>query len=134
MFVSNNIIFPYGINKFNIVTNYPKLWFNLKIIYVVTFFISWVFIYSFIFNKFINEKINNFLIFKKINKWEKNKKNKKENMNEKLFNNSINIYTNNKNNNFKLLIGNSDKTNIPVYIPLKGLFQNILITGTIGSR
>ncbi len=127
MFINDAIIFPYGFNKFNIASDYPKLWLNLKIIYTVTFFISSIFIYNFIFNKFINEKINNFLIFKKLNEWKNKKKNIKGNTNEKLFNS-------NKNNDFKLIVGNSDKTNLPVFIPLKGLYQNILITGTIGSR
>ena len=38
----------------------------------------------------------------------------------------------NKNNNLSLLVGLDDKKN-NIYIPEKGLYQNILVTGTIGS-
>jgi hypothetical protein len=37
------------------------------------------------------------------------------------------------NNEMKLLIGNSVNSTLPIYIPESGLYQNILITGTIGS-
>ena len=111
MFISESVIFPYSINKFDIAKNYSNLWFNLKLIYIIIFIISSFFIYNFIFNKFINEKINRFLKLKKPN-----------------------IPSSNKKNNFELFLGNSDNTNLPVSIPLKGLYQNILVTGTIGSR
>ena len=126
VFINDSIIFPYSINKFDIAKLYPKLWFNLKLIYIITFFISSLFIFDFIFNKFINEKINNFKLFKLINNKLVNKFKRNKHKNN-------NIIVNNK-NNFSLYLGNFDKTNEKAFIPLKGLFQNILVTGTIGSR
>ena len=38
-----------------------------------------------------------------------------------------------KNKNFCLYVGNNFKNNTPIYIHEKGLYQNLLITGTIGS-
>ncbi len=107
VFISNNIIFPYSISKFNICKIYPNLWFYLKIIYTITFIISWSFIFNFIFDKFIKHKLN---IKKNI---------KLSTIGTK---------------GFSLLVGNSEDLKAPIYIPLKGLYQNILITGTIGSR
>ena len=37
-------------------------------------------------------------------------------------------------NNFSLLIGKEFSSQKEIYIPEKGLYQNILVTGTIGSR
>ena len=38
------------------------------------------------------------------------------------------------NSNFRLLIGTNSITQEKIFIPEKGLYQNILVTGTIGSR
>ena len=107
VFTSNNIIFPYSINNFNICLKYPKIWFYIKIFYFISFIISSIIISNFIFNKFIKHKLK--------------------------IKNNINLQRN-KDKGFSLLVGNSFNTKNPVFIPIKGLFQNILITGTIGSR
>lgn len=109
IYTSSSIIFPYSINKFDICKSYPALWLNLKIIYIIISLISYCFVFNFIFNKFIKNKI-------------------KPNSN-KYFNSQPEIK-----NNFSLLLGKSSVSGNSVYIPLKGLYQNILVTGTIGSR
>ncbi len=48
-------------------------------------------------------------------------------------NNKIKTHSKNSDDNLNLLIGLDEKTNNLVYIPESGLFQNFLITGTIGS-
>ena len=124
VFINDSIIFPYSINKFDIANNYPNLWFNLKLIYIFIFFISSLFIFNFIFNKFKKIKLFNYFIKSRNKKVKKNKK----------YNYKNNNNFNNKKNEFSLCLGKSDKTNESVFIPLKGLFQNVLVTGTIGSR
>ena len=37
------------------------------------------------------------------------------------------------NNNFSLFVGNNYSDNSPIYLQESGLFQNFLITGTIGT-
>lgn len=106
---ADTLIFPYAVHPFDIVNSFPKLWNYIKIAYCVTLFIS-----SF----FILNSINIFFKFNKVPKT--NKKPKSNNIVEK--------------NNFSLLIGNNANTYEKVFIPEKGLYQNILITGTIGSR
>lgn len=103
IFLSNNIIFPYSIQKFNICEKNPTLWFNIKLFYIIFYILSNI-IFS---NLFFN------LLFKKSKK--------------------INSFPHNNiiNNKLKILIGynNDDK----VYLEENGLYQNILITGTTGS-
>lgn len=108
IFSAKILFFPYAIHPFDIVNDYPNLWLYIKIIYIVTLFIT-IFI------------INN-LIFAKLHfpKKSKPRLNKKQ------------LQTTSK-NQIQLLIGYDEATNLPVYINEYGLYQNILITGTIGS-
>ena len=114
IFFSNNIFIDFALHPFNICEKYPELWKFIKISYLISFSISVViifnFIYAIIFTKnYIDTPIKN-------------------NSNSSLLN-SDNI----SNETLSLLVGkNSCDDN--VYITEKGLYQNILITGTIGSR
>ena len=84
----------------------------------------------------INNKINHQKLF-----YNKNKKHFVVNIFKNIpLNKKINFqefikYYNNKSQapNLNLYIGNNCKLNTPVYLPEKSLFQNILITGTIGT-
>ena len=107
---SKEIIIEYGIKPFDICSENPILWEYIKKIYIFTFIFSNLIINNIIYNKII--KIN-----KKINT-EKINKNNNENKNAEKLN---------------LLIGYDKKTNSNIYIPEKGLYQNFLITGTIGT-
>ena len=113
IFFSNNILIDFALHPFNICEKYPELWKFIKISYLITFSIAVLvlsnFIYAIIFSK------NN--IDKKI----------KNNNNSSLLN-SDNI----SNKDLNLLVG-KDSCDNDVYITEKGLYQNILITGTIGS-
>ena len=104
---AKEIIVDYGITPFDICKENPILWKSIKKIYIFTFVFS---------NLIINNIIFNYLI--KI----KNKKNKKEEKKE-----------NNIKKELNLLIGYNLNKNKKIYIPEKGLYQNFLITGTIGT-
>lgn len=106
IFTANHLIFPYAIHPFDIVSVYPNTWILLKKIYFLTFLFS----YFILFNKIFN------LIFLKIPK--PNKK--------------VPYLENSQaSNELSLLVGFSNNT--PIFINEKGLYQNILITGTIGT-
>ncbi|MBR2705396.1 MAG: type IV secretion system DNA-binding domain-containing protein, partial [Clostridia bacterium] len=116
---------------FDIALKMPRAWLVIKIVFLANYF----FVSIILINKTI-EKIN-------INKIEKtNKKdinndklinNKKIKTNKKIINNNYLLEEkNNKNNIINLLIG-IDNNNNKIFIPEKGLYQNILVTGTIGT-
>ena len=106
LFKAKNIIFPFAITPFDIAKEYPKIWDFIKKTYFIFLFFSYVIIFNYIYN-----------IFQKLHKSNKN---------------VPKIQLQNNNNNLKLLIGKNNNTN--VIIDEFGLYQNILVTGTIGSR
>ena len=110
IFYSNNIFIDFAIHPFNICEKYPDLWNFIKISYVVSFNICILIISHLIYS----------VIFSK-------QKNNKKNNNNNLFNTYSNL-----NSDLNLLVGTDANDNF-VYISKKGLYQNILITGTIGS-
>ncbi len=107
IYLSNNLIFYYAIHPFNICKTYPIFWNNIKILFIIVYIFSSIIISNYIYIKIC----------------------KKENKNS--------IPNNHKkldlsNSNFNLYIG-YDQNNNDIYIPEKSLYQNILITGTIGT-
>lgn len=107
IYLSNNLIFPYAIHPFNICKTYPVLWNNIKILFIIVYIFSSVIISN--------------LIYIKI--YKKNEKSPIINKHIKLDLSA---------SNFNLYIGYDEKKN-DIYIPEKSLYQNILITGTIGT-
>lgn len=107
IYSSNNIIITFAIHPFNICTKYPNGWLLIKKSYII-------------FLLFSNLIISN-IIYSSISK--------NSTFNEK---DSQAYYDVIDKNQLQLKIG-LDSNNIPIYLPLKGLFQNLLITGTIGS-
>ena len=104
IYISNNIIIYFSVHPFNICTEQPLIW---NIIKYTTFF-------SYLIN------INIFFIF--LSK----KFNYTKNINKNI------IYSTSKNSSLFLNIG-FNKNNELISIPEKSLYQNILITGTIGT-
>ena len=109
IFSAQELIFPYAVNKFDIVSKFPTYWFYIKLSYCISLF----------FNLFLAiNSIFKFILIKYIHKSKKT--------------------TNKKNcvefNDFNLLIGTNYTNQEKIYIAEKGLYQNLLITGTIGSR
>ena len=100
---SSSVVFPYAITPFDLCVELPLVWHYLKFIYIILLFFSSFFIINSIFK----------VLFVPKSKPHKNK----------------NIVDSSKPN---LYIG-TNKYNEKIYIPEKGLYQNILVTGTIGS-
>ena len=92
-----------------------ELWEIIKITYIFVFSFSNFILSNFIYSRFLNK----FKYFAPKNNLKKlNKKTK---------------YSSNNKTDLKLLIGFDEKTNTKIYVPRSGLYQNFLITGTIGS-
>jgi len=106
IFYSNYILIDFALHPFNICEKYPDLWNFIKISYVISFN-GTVLIFS-------------YLIYSTI--FSKQKLDKKENT----------IINDIDNTQLNLLAGKDENNNL-VYINEKGLYQNVLITGTIGS-
>lgn len=108
IFYSNNILIDFALHPFNICEKYPDLWNFIKVSYVLSFNISILIMSNLIYS----------VIFSKP------KKNKNDN--------NLSNTNSNLNSELNLLVGTDINDNF-VYINEKGLYQNILITGTIGS-
>ena len=104
IFRTNNITISFAIHPFNICTKYPKFWHFFKIFYIIILLFSSSSIsYLLISNFFKNEKKEQKLPLKTLD------------------------------NNLRILVGFSPSQKKDIYLPEKSLYQNILITGTIGS-
>ena len=103
IFSTDIIIISFSIHPFNLCSTYPKFWYYFKIIYIILYFIS-----SFICSNSIYS-----LLFKKSKQLQKQ-------------------FENISSNSLSIFVGYNDSQE-KIFIPEKGLYQNILITGTIGS-
>ena len=112
IFTSDEVIITYGIHPFDICSKNPKLWYYIKIIYIFTFIFSNLVFSNFIYKRFISKFI--------MSKFSKSKRHKESNLVP-------------SKSSLNLLIGYDKENNMDIYIPKSGLFQNFLITGTIGS-
>lgn len=108
IFCAKKIIFPYAIHPFDICKVYPYTWKTLKKAYVICFVI--------IYNIFLIKILKKFKI-----KIKKSENIRKEILDEYELNDEI-----------CLIVGTNDR-NEYIKISEKGLYQNIFITGTIGS-
>ena len=106
---AKNLFFPYSLHPFDIVTDFPRVWFYIKVIYCFSLFIT------------VLLTLNSISIFFKFNKKDK----KKDNLDEFNLENKTSLI---------LLVGINSDNQKQIFIPEKGLYQNILVTGTIGSR
>ena len=109
IFFSNNILIDFAIHPFNICEKYPDLWKFIKITYVISFNFTTLILSSLIYSVTFNK--------------------------EKAVKADKNTYIESNNipkSNLSLLIGKNEANSL-VYVNEKGLYQNILITGTIGS-
>lgn len=112
IYKSNSIVIPYSLHPYDICLTKPDLWKNIKFYFIVFYLISSFIcsnsIYSLIFrNCFLNKKSNH----KSIN---------------------MDIKQSTTHKDLLLFVGKNESDNL-VFIPEKSLYQNILITGTIGS-
>ena len=157
IFYANSVIINYGIHPFDICVKNPDLWKYIKVIFLITYIFSSFIISNFlylIFSLFFKELFNSIKII--FNKLKNNFKiiNLKKIINFILYIflnfklNKTTFFDNTENNNLikinnlekqiikkdlKLFIGNNFELKTPIYLSEKSLYQNILITGTIGT-
>lgn len=110
IFYSNIIYIDYGMSPYDICSAQPDLWKYIKLLFIISFILSSIILSNLIFNLFFIKLLNKINI-----------KNKLIKFNSSTPSNKLNLY-----------IGKNDKDN-KIFISEKGLYQNILITGTIGS-
>ena len=113
IYLYKSIIIPYTIKPYDICITYPKLWIIIKLYSIFIFIFSKIIIFNNVYLKINSENNNN------------------NNYNN---NNNNNIEVKNLNTNeLNLLVGYNYNNKKKIYLTEKSLFQNILITGTIGS-
>lgn len=110
IYQAKEIIIPYGLRPFDICYNNPEIWKFLKI--------SFIFFYMFSNYIIINSILSKFHIFEKTKKNTKTEILKRESSN---------------NSDLQLLIGYDISKKQNIYLSESGLYQNFLITGTIGT-
>ena len=162
IFIANSVIIPYGIHPFDICIKNPDLWIYIKLAFIITYVFSSFIISNSVFRflctfllKLANiihnifSKVKKFAIFSKlVNIFKKFTnfiiKRKQINRNNYTFfsskeANGILLSNQKKSSNSKLLkplqlfVGNSVANKLPIYLPSASLYQNILVTGTIGT-
>ncbi len=106
VFFAHSVIIPYAISPFDICTKAPIAWKYIKLAYLITFTFSCLIFSNSLYCLFMKDKT--FKLKKSIPKHIKNP------------------------DRIELYVGNNSE-NEPVYITESGLYQNILVTGTIGS-
>lgn len=115
IYYSNSVIIPYSLHSYDICIKNPELWNTIKfyfiIFYIASSFICSNCLYSLFFSKKHNVKSKASVIHK---------------------NAYSNIKQSTNNKDLLLFVGKNESNNL-VFIPEKSLYQNILITGTIGS-
>ena len=103
IFYSDTIIITFAIHPFNICEEQPFIWNIIKFLFIFNYLFSNFVIFNFIFSKIFSKKIKN----------------------------KINIQ---KNNNYELHLDiGFNSSNTLIKIPEKSLYQNVLVTGTIGT-
>lgn len=108
IFFADEIVIPYGIHIFDICFDNPLLWKYIKISFILTYIFS-----NFILINTIFSRLN---IFNKIDKKP-----------------PYNIDFPHTHSKLKILIGQTFSSHRPIYLAESGLYQNFLITGTIGT-
>lgn len=108
IFTAESLIFPYAVHPFDIVSLYPETWNLIKNLYIIMFLISY--------NIFLIKISRG--IYKKVPK--KNFKSNSKKQKNKI------------DSSLNLIIGTTDSGEL-IEINESGLYQNIFITGTIGS-
>ena len=148
IFYSNSVIITYGLHPFDICIKNPELWEYIKIAFFITYVFSSFIISNFIYIIFslflkklfnlielLKNKTKKFFIFEKLIKFISSIFFFKLNKNKYTFfseNNNFKKIISRK-NNLNLFVGNNYNCKEPIYLSEKSLFQNILITGTIGT-
>lgn len=138
IFISDTIIIKYAIHPFNIYEEQPIIWNIIKKAFIINYLFSNIIIFNSIFSTLIKFKQK---IFNYISKYSRTNTLSNKNIDKsKLENKNQNFIINKKtkdniplvDNTLSLIIGKDSSNNL-VKISEKSLYQNILVTGTIGS-
>ena len=121
IYTATEVIIPYGIHPFDICSKNPDLWKIIKTTYIFTSSISLFLIGHFIYTRIILNIFNKIKFFK--SNFQKTFNKPKEN---------YKINSKNSQKSLNLKVGKDENNNV-IFIPESGLYQNFLITGTIGS-
>jgi hypothetical protein len=108
IYSTSHLIFPYSLHPFDLCTEKNGLWKLIKLLFFIFYLISSIIISNLIYMKYYNNSSNN-------------NSRKKEKITNSLINSSLNLF-----------VGYTEH-NSPIYLCEKSLYQNILITGTIGT-
>lgn len=131
-----NIVFPYALNKFYIDRQYPEIWQRIKLYFFMINIITPITILVlYNFKKYVFWKKKYIISMNEDEKemfFKSENKVKKKNSGNGEKNICGNTYNERNDKGFKILLGfNEDRK--PIYLEEKALFQNILITGSIGT-
>lgn len=112
IYQSSSIIIPYSVHPYDICIRYPLVWKEIKFYFILFYLLSSLFCFNSLYSLFLEKFLKN---IKKIKKTKKSS-----------------CCLANRDNSLHLLVGKNENNDL-VYIPEKSLYQNILITGTIGT-
>lgn len=116
LYMAKEVIITYGFHPFDICTEQPFLWDILKKIYIIVFLFS-----DFIVCRLLYQRcfIKLSIFFQRLKSSKRSAPVIQKNIN---------------NSNFSLFVGNDfSNPDVSIFVPESGLYQNFLITGTIGS-
>ncbi len=128
IFTASSVIISYGVHPFDICLRNPDLWYMIKIVFMVTYVFSSMIISNIFYQCFLYPIFSYFSHFLKrhslfcfIKKF--------------FHHNSILDVSPNVTYEkpLQLYVGESVRESKSIYLPEKSLYQNILITGTIGT-
>lgn len=106
VFTAKSVIIPYSLNNLDICERNPDIWLLIKQLFIIFHFLAGLIYSNYIYSRLFTKSASS-----------------------NIPNNPLNL---NSENSLNLLIGkDSNKNNI--YLPESSLYQNILITGTIGT-
>ena len=139
---ANSVIIPYGIHPFDICIKNPDLWRYIKITFIFTYIFSSLIISNSIYRilciimKKLFGTVRNLFskllnIFKKFAFFIHNKMQIKRSKYTFFMSSSNKLLKSKK--PLQLFVGNTISSNNPIYLPSTSLYQNILVTGTIGT-
>lgn len=115
IFLSDQIIIDLGFRTLNLSENFPFIWKNIKLCYFIFHILSWSIISNSIYETLFHKFHSKLPSIKNLS-FHQHKKD-----------------SSSPENHLNLLVGLSSNTKEEVYLPEKSLYQNVLITGTIGS-
>lgn len=134
VYLSSSVIISYGIHPFDICEKNPDLWYLIKLLFLITYLFSSMILSNLLYQSFLQpiflcfDKFKLKKFFSRFMNWWKYSKRQDSILSIPIdYSNSFQLTP------LQLYVGESVTSNKSIYLPEKSLFQNILITGTIGT-